>query len=230
MYANISDSMFSGTFRENNFAPISGFNAIAIIGTNNMINGVRAYQETARSSAYIMHIHAGNSGSCTLSNVDLRDYVTRVDACLLLTGNVQKFNVRTNGRYDQNINAVQVVQPQFGSHVMIDLSQGTSFMIIVDRNLPFEIDNAINATAGQRFTVQVWNQTAAVIQQPTWGTGYRFAGWLSPAGGTHRCIEFECNAKREGFLRNQSHSRECAELTLFPVARIRLGCPKIVLW
>jgi hypothetical protein len=85
------------------------------------------------------------------------------------------------------------VRPNYGSTITIDLSLGTSFIILVNDNAAFALDNAINAGAGQKFTIQIWNQTAGSIPPPKWGAGYKLASWAQPVSDSHRCIEFECN-------------------------------------
>jgi hypothetical protein len=196
VYGVISDSIMNGcTFRENQFENYGPFCAVTIVGTGNILSNIRASQATTRCRSYTLSVNAGSTGfSTTMMNIDLRDDVTPAQSCLLLSGNSQRLNVRTNGKYDQSLYSVAGYSPPFGSSIEIDLAQGTSFQVQAHDATAFNIENPRNTSAGTRFSVQVWNLSGGPLGSISWGSQYRLAPLMPPSGGTHVSIEFETNA------------------------------------
>jgi hypothetical protein len=126
-------------------------------------------------------------------NVDLRDDITAAQNCLLLSGDTQRLNVRTNGKFDQSLYSVLENTPIFGSRVTIDLSQGTSFVILARNSSAFIVENPLHTSAGTRFTVQIWNTSPGALGAVSWDSQYKVAAVLPPPSGTHISIEFETN-------------------------------------
>jgi hypothetical protein len=189
--------------RENQFDNYGSFANLGFQGQGNLLINIRAWQDTNRSTEYTMAVYASGTlqagnflgQSTTLMNIDLRDAVTAAGGCLQLSGNVERFNVRTNGApYDQGIEAKAQVFPAYGRMVAIDLSLGTSFLINATNGTGFTIASPTNAAIGQRFKVRILNSSGGELGTVTWGPAYRLAGALaSPASGSNRSIEFEGN-------------------------------------
>jgi hypothetical protein len=200
-----SRSCFSNIIcRENQYGNYGSFADLQFQGQGLLLNNIRAWHETARSTKYMMAVNAAGSvgagnfvgHSTTMMNVDLRDAVTAAATCLQLAGHVERFNVRTNGApYDQSIEAKAQVSPAYGTTVVIDLSLGTSFIVNVTDGTAFTIAAPINGAIGQRLKVQIVNSSGEALGRVTWGSAYHLAGaWTSPAASNNRSIEFEGNA------------------------------------
>ena len=181
--------------RENQTSNFGSSASAQFIGSGLVVSGLRAWQETTRSTQYTMAmITSGFLGqNNTLMNVDLRDSVTSAGACLQLGGNVERMNVRTNGApYDQSMESKSYVQPTYGASITIDLALGTFFVIVANNSTAFTINAPLNATASQVFRIMIQNTSGGALGTVTFNSAYRLAGGTapSPSNGDNITIEF----------------------------------------
>lgn len=209
VYAIISDSRFSGTFRENCYANLNTAvpNTITVTGSNNIIDGVRAYNETSRGrTGYDLAVAGGASAATTttIMNVDLRPLV--VGSPLFTSGYITfpLVNVRTgasasdiNGTFvilDSPPGAWHVYQPTYGTTVTIDRSMGNLFQIYATNGTAFTISNPIQGPigAGDRIAIRLVNASGGALGAISWGTAYAVgATAFTASNGYNRTIEFE---------------------------------------
>jgi hypothetical protein len=139
-------------------------------------------------------VGAGNfvGQNSVMMNVDVRDSVTSAAQCLQLAGNVQTFNVRTNGApYDQAVISYRNAPLGYGTSITPDLSHGSTFHVNANNDTACTINAPINCPIGASFKIQIMNTSAGGLGVLTWGSAYRLSGaWVQPASGQNRSIEF----------------------------------------
>lgn len=208
LIAVISDSIVSGLFRENNYNSSNTTGApynVQINGANNIITGMRVFNETSRNPSFQVAVttpaatSTNENLSTSLTNCDFRDAVTPANNCLLLQGGLTHlFNVRTNGNNDTPMWSPQASGLIYGPSITPDFRLGNSFSVIANNAVPFTVNAPVNTqangnTGGQRMTVRIVNATAGVLGAVTWTASYKLAAWASPAANSNRSIEFENN-------------------------------------
>jgi hypothetical protein len=179
--------------RENQYSNYGSFAAIEIAGQGNIISNVRAWQETSRATGYTMAVIGSSTFSGlnnSMMNVDLRD--TAGSSSLQLAGNVERFNVRTNGTYDQSVESKAYVALVYSASMTPDLSLGTMFVIVASNTTAFAINAPLNATPGQIFRIMIQNTSGSSLGTITFNSAYHLAGGTAPnpSNGDNITIEF----------------------------------------
>lgn len=83
--------------------------------------------------------------------------------------------------------------PSYGVTVAINAGAGDQFTITATNGVGFTVSNPINAPGsgnGQRIQIRVKNTSGGALGALTWDTLYKLSAWAQPANGQSRSIDF----------------------------------------